>query len=197
MSKAKAGRRKRATRPLNKTVLLVTNGAKTEIAYLKEFKQRVKAADTRITVIFQNGDPSTVIKKLTNPHGDASSYDEVWIVVDEDGADRTDFLKKCIEKSSNRQKWVGIVSRPCFEVWLVAHYTQVRKYANQSDAQRHFYDNVPVSEKTKDLAGDFPFEDAPLAAVRCMLPNTHLGDLNELPPSPGSAMPHLVNAFYS
>lgn len=193
--------RERARRPRRqekRTVLIATNGAVTEQTYLREIKQRALAAarkrDERLSirVEFVQGEPDSVIRKLSSPHGDTQSYDEVWLVVDEDGVDREDFLRDCVKAASKRQSWTGIVSRPCFEVWLIAHYEQVRRYGNQHDAQKHFRRLVPSHLGDKELPTDFPYDAIGEAIERSRLADEALGEPGSLPPSPGSAMPHLV-----
>ena len=179
--------RSRKTRQPRQTILLVTNGRVTEYMYLKELGKR---AQLSIKVKMINGEPETLVRELQNPRGDTSGYSEVWIVVDEDGMDRSGFLAACQEASSSKQPWYGIVSRPCFEVWLIAHYEQVHRYSSQQDAQRHF--QRIANTATKELPQDFPYNEAVAAIERCHLPGIDENPVNELPPSPGTAMPHLV-----
>ena len=162
----------RKTRQPRQTILLVTNGRVTEYMYLKELGKR---AQLSIKVKMINGEPETLVRELQNPRGDTSGYSEVWIVVD---------------ASSTQQPWYGIVSRPCFEVWLIAHYEQVHRYSSQQDAQRHF--QRIANTATKELPQDFPYNEAVAAIERCHLPGIDENPVNELPPSPGTAMPHLV-----
>lgn len=195
------GRRggRRASRTENRTLLIVTNGAVTERTYLQEMKRRaVAAAKARgealsIRVEFINGETGSLIRKLQSPNGDTRNYDEVWIVVDEDGVDRGTFMRECRDAAAGRQVWKGIVSRPCFEVWLIAHYEQVRRYRDQRDAQMHFKRIVPPSLGDKVLPLNFPYAAAGEAIERSHLSGESLGAVGALPPSPGTAMPHLVS----
>ena len=78
-------RSSRQARQPRQTILLVTNGRVTEYMYLNELKKRARV---HIKVKMINGEPETLVQELQNPRGDTSGYSEVWIVVDEDGADR-------------------------------------------------------------------------------------------------------------
>lgn len=190
-----ANRRQSPRRQPNRTVLIATNGARTEMAYLAELKRRARGSGVRIKVEFVHGDPETVLHKLARPLGDTSEFDEVWIVVDEDGTDRRAFVTACKKRCSKRQSWHAIVSRPCFEVWLVAHYEQVGNMITQDDAQRHFRKLIPAGTPAKSIPSDFPYDAMLDAAGRCQLPGTEPGDLHDLPPLPGTAMPHLLRAL--
>ena len=115
-------RRRTALRATRTTILLVTNGEKTEKSYLEGIRRRVpRDANLSITVKGENGkEPETIVRNLTRSQGGLDEYDEVWIVVDHDGKDRQGFLEACRRVRGTRM--VGIVSTPCFEVWLNAHY---------------------------------------------------------------------------
>lgn len=189
------GRRARAEK---RSILLVTNGALTEKIYLEELKRRAlrtetaRREDLAVKVMFLNGETDTLIRKLSSPHGDTRSYDEVWLVVDEDGHERSGFLDDCNEHSGTAQRWYGIVSRPCFEVWLIAHYEQVRRYPDQKAAQSHYRSLLPEGTGEKEISQDFPYDSVTEAVTRSRLKGTPLPAVDELPPTPGSGMPHLV-----
>ncbi len=189
------GRRRDSRRQERTTVLIVTNGTRTEMAYLKEIKRLARFRPISITIQPVPGDPQTVLRKLKTPAVDASAYDEVWVVVDEDGVDRSEFARQ-VAKTGPKVKgvalWRAVVSRPCFEVWLVAHYEQVHRYQGQDEAQRHF-DKVASERQTpKHLPNDFPFELDELARERCQLAGVESREGDLLPPSPGSHVGVLV-----
>lgn len=178
------------------TILIVTNGVRTEMAYLKAIKRLVRFRPIAITIQAVPGDPQTVLRKLKTPAVDTSAYDEVWVVVDEDGVDRSDFARAIANagpKIGGVPTWRAVVSRPCFEVWLVAHYEPVRRYQDQIEAQRHF-DRIASERKTpKHLPDDFPLEQCEAARQRCQLAGVEKRDDELLPPSPGSHMGLLVS----
>lgn len=190
------GRRSDARRQERTTILIVTNGERTEMAYLKAIKRRARSRPIAITIQAVPGDPQTVLRKLKTQAVDTSAYDEVWVVVDEDGVDRTSFVRAVVDAGPKREgvsTWHAVVSRPCFEVWLVAHYEPVRRYQNQAEAQRHF-DKVASERKTqKHLPEDFPFELDETAGERCQLAGAEERGGGLLPPSPGSDMGLLVS----
>mgnify|MGYP001670860288 CR=1 FL=1 len=61
-----------------------------------------KSVSVKIEVI--EGDPMTLLRKVTAPKANNSDYDEIWIIVDHDGADRTEFLGRCAKKSTKNRK---------------------------------------------------------------------------------------------
>ena len=164
-------RRERRKRKQRTTILLVTNGGKTEKTYLGILKDRVPR-DSVLSIrmsCYDGKEPETILKNLLRPRTGLDEYDEVWIVVDHDGTDRQQFLTDC--RKVRRSKVFGVVSVPCFEVWLNAHYGPVRNYRNQEDAQRHYRELTGLSsQEEKSLPPSFPFDAFARACTSPRLP---------------------------
>ena len=176
-------KKRRGQRAERRTVLLVTNGRVTENAYLQQLCRRVDRDRVSAKVKVINGDPLTVVR-------------EVWIVVDHDGRERHDFLKECRELSSRQTVVHGIVSVPCFEVWLNAHYAHVKNYRDQADAQAHYLELTGLSKKNaKTLPGSFPWDAAAQAVDRCHLPTDEQPEIDAQGTCPSTTMPHLLRSL--
>jgi len=190
-------RKRRSQRVERRTVLLATNGRVTEDAYLRQLCRRVNHDGISAKVKVIKGDPLTVVKQLGGPRSDLSDYKEVWIVVDHDGRDRHDFLAACRRLSSRQTAVHGVVSVPCFEVWLNAHYAPVKNYQNQADAQAHYRELTGLSSKdAKMLPDDFPWgRGGAQAAARCHLPTDSLPETDTQGPCPSTTMPHLLRSL--
>ena len=174
----------------------MTNGRVTENAYLQQLCRRVDRDRVSIRVKDIDGDPLTVIKELKRPRSDLSDYGEVWVVVDHDGRDRHDFLSACRRLSSRWTVVHGVVSVPCFEVWLNAHYAPVKNYQDQADAQMHYLELTGLSKKNaKILPDDFPWDSGVQAAARCHLPTDSLPEPDTQGPCPSTTMPHLLRSL--
>ena len=189
-------RKPRSQRAERRTVFLVTNGEVTESAYLQKLSRRVDRERVSVNVKVIKGDPRTVVRQLGGSHSDLSEYREVWVVVDHDGQDRHDFLAACRKLSSKRTVVHGVVSVPCFEVWLNAHYAPVKNYQNQADAQTHYRELTGLSSKdAKMLPDDFPWDRGGQAAARCHLPTDSLPETDTQGPCPSTTMPHLLRSL--
>ncbi|WP_127842948.1 RloB family protein [Actinomyces wuliandei] len=187
--------RGRTDRQQRRTVLIVTNGRQTEKMYLDHVKQQV-SRDVSVTTRFINGDPLTLIKELQRPRTDLSAYREVWIVVDQDGQDCSKFLRGCQSLNTRTTEAHGVISVPCFEVWLNAHYGPVRNYQNQADAQYHYRELTGLSARQEKLVPrDFPWAEAQAAAQRCFLPSDGLPGLDTQPSRSATTMPHLLHSL--
>ena len=189
-------RKRRSQRAERRTVLLVTNGRVTENAYLQQLCRRVDRDRVSAKVKVINGDPLTVVKELSGPRSDLSDFREVWIVADHDGRDRLHFLEACRRLSSRQTVVHGIVSVPCFEVWLNAHDAHVKNYRDQADAQAHYLELTGLSKKNaKTLPDDFPWDEAVQAVARCHLPTDNLPELGTQGACPSTTMPHLLRGL--
>lgn len=188
-------KRSAPTRQAKRTVLLVTNGQITEKQYLDELKRlanRDKSQSVSVKPIARDPNANGVLKKLASPQGDLSAFDEVWIIVDHDGTDRTDFLKQCDSMSDRSTQVRGIVSVPCFEVWLLAHYKQVGLYPDQEAAKRDFAIETDRHRNTKELPSDFPWGNIAQACERCHLSHEEIPRINQQGNASSTGMPHLI-----
>lgn len=189
---APRSRQKRPQRQERRTVLLVTNGRVTERTYLEGLRQRV---DRTVSVKTRdiNGDPLTVIKELSRPRANITDFAEVWIVVDHDGTDRSEFLAACQRLSTKQTAVHGVVSVPCFEVWLNAHYDPIHNYQDQADAQRHYRELTGAKRgQDKAIPKNFPWDKMAVAAQQCYLPSDRLPDIDTQGLCPSTTMPHLL-----
>lgn len=171
----------------------MTNGARTEKEYLEVIKRQVpREAGLAITLRSEDGkEPETILKDLKGRRGRLKYFDEIWIVVDHDGTDRTRFLQDCAKTTES--KVFGVVSVPCFEVWLNAHYERVRRYQDQADAQRHYRQLTGQDGRhAKGLPQGFPFDRSKEAERRCLVIGDSMPDINTQGPNPSTTLPHLL-----
>lgn len=209
-------RRSTRTQQQKITVLLVTNGEKTEQKYLDLLKDAILKKHGKtysVKVDFLAGAPVNLPNKLTKPTGDASAYDQVWLFVDKDNFPLAKFITDCRkedkkrEKENNKGKKKGklqpghervfraVVSNPCFEVWLAAFFGKVSRYHNQNDAQRHYESLAGLSSGTKDLPASIDLSKLAEQCDQAKLPNTDHIELSSEGASPGTAIPNVLK-FY-
>ncbi|WP_186763084.1 RloB family protein [Lentzea tibetensis] len=122
-------------------VLIVCGAEATEIDYLSGFKEKHRA---RIKLKGKVDSPENLVmyaKRIFSP----DEFDAVWCVVDVDHFDIG-----AAERAAQRAGVELAVSNPCFEVWLLLHFTEHRAYVTDGKAAcalvaRH----VPGYDKTK------------------------------------------------
>lgn len=138
---ARSSRRKprRLTRRVNRReerqcILIVCEGEKTEPIYFSELKQnfRLSALDIKIE---QNGSAAIKVvehaKRLKqmriNSHT-RSAYDQIWCVIDVECPPQST-LNKAI-RLAHQNRLQPILSNPCFEYWLLLHFTKTSRPLN-------------------------------------------------------------------
>lgn len=123
--------RKKSSRDAYEKVLIVCEGSKTERYYFENARNHHKLNTINIRVEGTGKDPLTLVKKAKEisdeeeRRGDA--YDKIYCVFDKD--QHTTYKKAIqqINKSSNKNKWMAIKSIPCFEYWILLHFTYSTK----------------------------------------------------------------------
>jgi hypothetical protein len=135
-------KRKEITKPRKETVLIVCEGAKTEPAYLNALlrhfglQNRVRLGEIVVDHRRTGLDPSKLVEHAEqlffDKRNEGITYDRVYCVFDKDCHAR--YIAACerIGRQPLREKRSGkaplaemtaITSVPCFEVWLLLHFT--------------------------------------------------------------------------
>ena len=152
--------RRRPTREPYARVLIVCEDAKAEPAYFRELTDWYRLSTANIVVVGSGSDPRFLVRKAKTLRRTESrrgdGYDAVYCVFDRD--EHAHFAT-----ASQEAQAVGMFlarSWPCFEFWLVLHFTYHRRpYAqsgNRTAAQncaRELEQHLPGY--TKGMAGVF------------------------------------------
>lgn len=111
------------------TILIVTEGEKTEKNYLEALKKYLEATNTHI-IIDPKSDPtpSNVVNYAIKKKG---GYDYIYCLIDRDMHDKDDF--KNALKEAQKNNLISIVSDPCFEYWILLHFTYITKQFGQGE----------------------------------------------------------------
>lgn len=111
--------------------LLVVCGAKvTERDYIQGLKSSVRNPAVSVKVIEHPKAPSQVVSyaaKLLESAG--GEYDETWCVLD---VDQFMDIDEAVADAARQQIKIAL-SNPCFEVWLLLHFTDHRRHAPSYD----------------------------------------------------------------
>jgi len=122
--------------PRKTTILIVCEGKETQRNYFDGLK-REDAVRQRFAVTVKRGkggSPLAVAQfAVKQKNQSVADYDEVWCVMDVEGLDRRDELRKAIEclKANHIRP---CLSNPAFEVWLLAHFEKTATAFANCDA---------------------------------------------------------------
>ena len=140
-----------AARP---SVLICCEGKVTEPSYLKGLKNDLQIHLVRIEVLPAGPNPKTVVdyavdKKQEAQHqarrkGDANlKYDEVWCVFDVDSHAHIPDAKQKADAHGIHMA----ISNPCFELWLLLHFQDQRRYVERHHVQSTCRGHIPGYDK--------------------------------------------------
>lgn len=164
-----------------KTILIVTEGGKTEPNYFVELRNRFRLSATDIEIIHPEGtDPITLTNKaieLRNQRKNAAKngilveYDEIWVVFD---LEKThDIRREQARRAKELPGAKGILfalSDPSFEYWLLLHFEYTTSSFPSSDSvERRLKTHWPEYSKGSRPSSEF-LSKAPVAvtnALRC------------------------------
>jgi hypothetical protein len=136
-----------------RSVLIVTNGERTEVDYFNGIKAEPWITAVKVVVKFESGGPSAVVLRAAAMR-DENDYDEAWVVCDMDEYDVT----LAAENAKKRQVEFTL-SVPCFEVWLILHLSEKCPGFNDcAQADRFLKGLLPGWDKTALRFSDFRSE---------------------------------------
>lgn len=116
--------RKTATREPKDTALIVCEGKRTEPNYLNGllFFLKIPTASVKITGEQKNHNAVAVVKAAKRCFAE-DSRDHVFVVIDGEQQDIEVALKECKKPLEGTEvKIKPILSKPCFEFWLLLHF---------------------------------------------------------------------------
>ncbi|MEV6983706.1 RloB family protein [Sphaerisporangium sp. NPDC051017] len=193
-----SGRRSRGSRDLRRRsdtkkekprILIVTEGANTEPQYFRGLIRDLQASGVEVYRLRVEGigrDPERVVQKAVvisseAPAGD--EYEHVWCVVDVD--DHATLEKALL--AARRASIKVAISNPCFDVWLLWHFSEHRSHVNQATLKRKLRD---FGIHDKNLPDDFPYANHTSAMARAEA--CGVSDGFEIPANPSSSVGRLI-----
>lgn len=101
-------------------ILVVCEGKKTEPNYFNSLRDHLKLSNSNVVVTGECGsDPSSVVAKANEVKKRDSGYDRVFCVFDKDKHER---YAEAVD-TAKANGFIAITSIPCFEVWILLHFT--------------------------------------------------------------------------
>ncbi len=127
--KAELLRRRRATKAPYDVILIVCEGAKTEPNYFTELKKAFRLSNANVRICGRGSDPFSVVDFAIKTFRREPEFDRVYCVFD---SDRHTTYSAALDKVKRTRlgkgsKIFAIASVPCFEFWLLLHFTYTTK----------------------------------------------------------------------
>lgn len=128
-------RRKAPKRPPYTRILIVCEGAKTEVNYFEEIRQEARLPAVNVRVIHSplGTEPQQIVEGAETEFRKSRGFEKIYAVFDRDQhityANAISMSEARDGKLKNDEKapvsFEAIVSIPCFELWLLLHFVNI------------------------------------------------------------------------
>jgi len=136
-TRAKDLRRKIASRPERKTVVVFCEGEASEPDYVNAVRRLPSVrgnTSVNIEVASERGVPLTLVRRAIDRAVD-DEVDECWCVFDVEWPQQHPNLTEAMRLAEDHGIRLA-VSNPCFELWLILHFEDQTGFLNTADAER-------------------------------------------------------------
>jgi hypothetical protein len=135
-TRAKDLRRRTASRPERKTIVVFCEGEASEPDYLNALK-RLPGVRGNISINVEidpgQGVPFTLVKRAVARSGD-DEVDECWCVFDVEWPQNHPNLDRAVRMAADHGIRLAL-SNPCFELWLILHFEYQTAFMSTDDAE--------------------------------------------------------------
>ncbi|SCL38638.1 RloB-like protein [Micromonospora pallida] len=136
-TRAKDLRRPVARRPERRTIVVFCEGEASEPDYLNALKRLPEVRDNTaisIEVDPRQGAPITLVQRAM-ARAEDDEVDECWCVFDVEWPQNHPRLAEAVQLATRHGIRLAI-SNPCFELWLILHFTDQTAFLTTTEAER-------------------------------------------------------------
>ncbi|MCJ7773292.1 MAG: RloB family protein, partial [Desulfobacterales bacterium] len=133
-------KRRKGLKEPRKSILIVSEGSKTEPIYFNSLKSKLRLAMVDVEIVGEGAAPITVVdhaielraerKRVAKKSPTKAAYDIVYCVIDVE-APKAESLSRAVNKAEGNKLEV-ILSNPCFEYWYILHFRKTSAPFNTS-----------------------------------------------------------------
>ncbi len=134
-------KRRKAFKEPRKSILIVSEGSKTEPIYFNSLKSNLRLAMVEVEIVGEGAAPINVVDRAIELRGERkqlakksitkASYEVVYCVIDVEAPVPHESLARAIDKAKGNKLDV-ILSNPCFEYWYILHFMKTSAPFNRS-----------------------------------------------------------------
>jgi len=144
--------RRQNLREVRESILIITEGKKTEPTYFLGLRAMLKLLNVKIEILPGAAMDKTIVERAIQLKG---NYDEVWAVFDRETPVTNKNYFEAIELALHNNIKLA-VSDPCFEYWLLLHFKSTDgSFANCDNVIRELRRTFPDYEKNTALPDEF------------------------------------------
>ena len=126
--------------PRRRSILVITEGTKTEPQYIKHWHRRYRSGAAVIVDTEAGTDPRSLVDaaleelragRRQERRGKGSAYTSIWVVFD---CDEHPHVKEQVDRATNAGIRVAF-SNPCVELWFLLHFVDQTAHIHRHAAQ--------------------------------------------------------------
>lgn len=161
------------TRKMNSRIFVVMEGSKTEPKYFDNLKDLFPRTKFEVIRNGSHSAPDNLVKKIREiikrdmrDKGKNAKRDKAFLIFDDDGRSPKEFEKAIIWRNSEPENNFLVLSRPCFEIWLLYHFEDCVGIQTKKECVERLKDYLPNYEK--DYQRTFTEEEVSKAMTRAL-----------------------------
>ncbi|EAK5889122.1 RloB domain-containing protein [Campylobacter lari] len=146
-------RDREAKRKENEIILIVCEGEKTEKNYLNQLKDFFELTNVSMNIISSKDSDPFKIVNFAEKKSKENAYDKIYCVFDKDK--HSSFNKA--KQKCDQCNFEAIVSIPCFEFWVLLHFTYTTKPFGTTNSPCDELINTCLKEYIKNYTKNYDF----------------------------------------
>lgn len=161
------------TRKMYSRIFVVMEGSKTEPNYLRNLQALFPRIKFEIVRTGSHSAPDNIVKKIRETiksdlrdKGRNAKRDKAFLIFDDDGRMPKEFEKAISWRDSDPENNYIVLSRPCFEIWLLYHFEDCVGIQTKKECVERLKNYVPNYEK--DYRRTFTEEEVSKAMARAL-----------------------------
>ncbi|AWL39880.1 RloB family protein [Streptomyces sp. SM18] len=156
MKRGKPLRRPKGVRQEQRRFLIYCEGECTENQYFRGLRSDLRALPVQICMGGEHGEPKSVVRAAIehkkraarSPQDRWTEYDEVWCVLDVEAPTPHAGLSDALRLAERHGIEVALTN-PCFELWIMLHFTEVSGYQTSTPPRRRWRGLGPVATRPR------------------------------------------------
>ncbi|MCR6570439.1 RloB family protein [Campylobacter insulaenigrae] len=146
-------RDRKTRRKENEVILIVCEGEKTEKNYLNQLQDFFRLSNVNINIISNKNSSPLQIVNFAEEESKEYSYDKIYCVFDRDTHSNFDQAKQKCDQCN----FEAITSIPCFEFWILLHFTYTTKSFGITNSPCDELINICLKKYIKDYTKNYNF----------------------------------------
>jgi hypothetical protein len=138
-----------------RTMLVAVGAERTEADYLRGLRDEHRLTTVALKIVAKAESPDRLVAYVKDTFV-AEDFDDIWCVTDVDHYEREGGKVTAAVRAARGSGISLAVSNPCFEVWLLLHFEDLRAHCRDyAEVERRLRKHLPAYDKARLRFGDY------------------------------------------